>query len=271
MIMTMDVAQGYDAVYAGVRKSPTLQRLWREHVLGGAYPDGFEHLSFLTASELQHVATTLQIRVTERVVDLARGEGGPGLWMAKTQSARLVGIDASTVGVAHAHQRAKALGLSSLASFVVGRFDRLPLQSRTADAIVSVDALQYAPDKAAAFAECARILRAGRRLAFMAFEIDATRAAGLPVFGADPVGDFRPLLERAGFAIDIYEETPGWQERIASTDGAVRAALPTLSQEAGSWAAAALSFEISATLDSHVIQRRVFVVASLTSGEGVRV
>ena len=26
-------AQGYDAVYAGVRTSPTLQRLWREHVL----------------------------------------------------------------------------------------------------------------------------------------------------------------------------------------------------------------------------------------------
>jgi ubiquinone/menaquinone biosynthesis C-methylase UbiE len=265
MIVTMNVAQAYDVVYAGLRKSPTLQRIWREHVLGGAYPNGFEHLSFLTMSELRHMAATLEIRANERVVDLACGEGGPGLWTAKTEAARLVGIDASTVGVAHAHQRAKELGLSSLASFAVGRFDRLPLRSRTADAIVSVDALQYAPDKAAAFAECARILRPGRRLAFTAFEIDATRTAGLPGFGADPVGDFRPLLDRAGFAIDTYEETAGWQERMASTYSAILAALPILRQEAGGGAAAALSFEISATLDSHVIQRRVFVVASRSS------
>jgi len=136
----------------------------------------------------------------------------------------------------------------------------------TADAIMSVDALQYAPDKVAAFAECARILRAGRTIAFTAFEIDGSRTAGIPVFDVDPVGDFRPLLEHAGFRIDVYEETPGWQERIASTYHAILAALPIVSQEAGSSAAAALAFEISATLDRRVIHRRVFVVASRSFG-----
>src|SRR5882672_6990605 len=104
--MTTDIAKAYDAVYAGLRKSPTLQRIWREHVLGAAYPNGFEHLSFLTISELRRLAATLQIGPSETLVDLACGAGGPALWIAKTTSARLVGIDASSVGVAHALDRA---------------------------------------------------------------------------------------------------------------------------------------------------------------------
>jgi hypothetical protein len=52
-----------------------------------------------------------------------------------------------------------------------------------------------------------------------------------------PAGIFRPWncrTERAGLAIDVYEETPGWQARIASTYRAILAALPIVSQEAGS-------------------------------------
>ena len=45
---------------------------------------------------------------------------------------------------------------------------------------MSVDALQYAPDKGAAFAECARVLRTGRRLVFTAFEIDGKSGRELP-------------------------------------------------------------------------------------------
>src|SRR6266850_6096254 len=115
--MTTEVARAYDAVYAGLRKSPTLQRIWREYVLGATYPDGFEHLSFLTVSELQHLAARLQIRPGETLVDLACGAGGPALWIAKATSARLVGIDASHVAVAHARDRANDLGLSSVTTF----------------------------------------------------------------------------------------------------------------------------------------------------------
>jgi ubiquinone/menaquinone biosynthesis C-methylase UbiE len=38
--------------------------------------------------------------------------------------------------------------------------------------------LQYAPNKAQAFAEVARILRPGGRFAFVAFELDQSRVAG---------------------------------------------------------------------------------------------
>ena len=62
--MTTDIGQGYDAFYTGLRRSPTLQRIWREHALGAAYPNGFEHISFLTVSELRRLAAALAFEIS---------------------------------------------------------------------------------------------------------------------------------------------------------------------------------------------------------------
>ena len=47
-----------------------------------------------------------------------------------------------------------------------------------ADGAISVDALQYAPDKRARLKEAARILRPGGRLVFTAFEVEPQRVEG---------------------------------------------------------------------------------------------
>lgn len=256
---------GYDAVHAGLAMSPTLRRIWHDTAVGNDYPRGFEHLSFVTLGELQRIADALQIRPGGVLVDLGCGAGGPGLWTARESNARLIGIDASGVGVAQARARADDLGLSSAATFSTGYFDRLPLADESIDAAMSVDALQYAPNKVAAFAEAARILRPSGRLVFTAFEVDQERSAGLPVFGADPVTDFRPVLERAGFSVERYEETTGWHGRVTSTYRAVLEERARLAQEMGTFAAAALVFEITATLDRQIFRRRVLVTAVRTA------
>src|SRR5205085_11148550 len=106
----------------------------------------------------------------------------------------------------------------------------------------------YAPDKRVAQHEFFRILRPGGRLAFIAFEVDPARAAGLPVLGVDPIGDYQPLLEAVGFRIQAYEETPGWEDRVYAAFGAIVNASETLAAEMGDEAAASAVAEAMLTV-----------------------
>jgi hypothetical protein len=75
---------------------------------------------------------------------------------------------------------------------------------------------------------------------FTAFEVEPQRVEGLPVLGVDPVADYRPLLEDQGSAIEFYQETRGWAERVQATYSAVIEAMPVLTSEMGARAASAL-------------------------------
>lgn len=256
------IATGYDAVYAAIPTSPTLARIWREHALGADYPDGFEHISFVTFAELRAIARELRLDASSTFVDLACGLGGPGLWVARETGAVLTGIDLAPVAVAGARERAATLGLSSVAQFSVGTFAETRLNDAAFDGAMSADALQYAPDKQAALYEAARILRPGGRLAFACFELDAERVAGLPVLGTDPVGDYRPLLERAGFEVTSYAETPGWRERMTGAYQGIVDAKTLLADEMGDAACSALLGEVILTLQIRPYRSRVLVSAT---------
>ena len=254
------IATGYDAFYASWGRSPALRRIWREHVTGPDYPEEFAHISFLPLAQLRELARGLNLSPEEVLVDLACGAGGPSLWVARETGARLIGRDLSPVAVQRAAERVAGLGLDGRAEFAQGSFENTGLADASADAVMTVDALQYAPDKAKALAEVARILRPGRRFAFVAFELDADRIAGLPVW-SDPVGDYRPLLEQAGFGVVGYEQLPGWQDQVAAGFGAVVAERDTLEAELGQAAAAATVLEASITLELQPYRGHVLAVA----------
>jgi SAM-dependent methyltransferase len=224
------VVEGYDAVYAAVAASPAFGKLWAEHAYGGAFPAEFAHISFLTFSELRAMAAHLALGKDSVLADLACGAGGPGLWVATQCGASLIGVDPSSAGLAEARKRAGQLGFTTSAHYQRGTFAATGLAAGSADGVLSVDAIQYAPDKNQVFKEAHRILRRGGRLTFSAFEVDPERAVGLPVLGVDPVPDYAPLLQTAGFSIDSYEESAGWAERVPATYGAVMAAMTELSQ-----------------------------------------
>lgn len=256
------VAAGYDAVYAAIPNSPEFERVWRAHALGQDYPPGFEHISFLTLREMQDMAAALHLSTGSVLVDLACGMGGPGLWIARETGAQLIGVDISAVALAAARERAQRLGLSQIARFVPGSFAHTSLDAASVDGVLTVDALQYAPDKQAALDEAARILRPGGRLAFACFEFEPERVAGLPVLGTDPVSDYRPLLEKAGFGVVTYTESDHWRERVTDTYQAVADAAPALTEEMGAPGAAALLGEISLTLQLQPYRRRVLITAT---------
>jgi len=255
------VASGYDAVYGGVSNSPIFGRMWRDLACGEDYPLEFANISFLTLAELHELSRRLAIPAGGVLVDLACGAGGPGLWVASKARSRLAGVDLSVVGVAQARRRAQELRFERSAAFIAGAFSAVGLATGRADGVMSVDALQYAPDKRAALDEAARLLRPGGRLAFTAFEVHPERVADLPVLGDDPVADYEPLLETAGFAMDSCTETAGWRERLTTTYRAVLDAADTLSGEMGAQALLALGLEMSMTLEHDPYRRRVMVVA----------
>lgn len=259
---TNPVALGYDAVYEATPRSPTLLRIWREHAAGTDFPDEFSHISFVTLEQLRRMVRDLRLQSGDTLVDLACGMAGPALWAARETGAKLIGIDLSSVAIRLAAERAAGLGLADRASFTTGSFAQTGLEDGSADAVMSEDALQYAPDKTAALGEIARILRPGGRLVFTSFELEPSRVSGLPVLGDDPVDDYKPLLEATGFAINAYEEAPGWPEPMLGAYQALLDAKDVLTEEMGPIAVMALFSELTLTREREPYRCRVLAVAT---------
>jgi ubiquinone/menaquinone biosynthesis C-methylase UbiE len=255
------VSAGYDSIYRAYPRSPTLQNVWREGRHEPTQAENLDQIGFVTVAELRQLAGGLGLPPDATLIDLGCGLGGPGLWLAASAGAHLIGVDISGVAVARAQERAAACGQATSAAFRVAALEDTGLEADIADGAVSIDVLQYVPNKLRALREIGRVLRPGGRLALTAFELDPEQASGLPVYGLDPVADFRPLLEEAGFAIEAYEETAGWAERVRRTFEAVVEAREQLASELDERAASSLAAEAAVALRTRVYRRRVLAIA----------
>ncbi|MGW7824782.1 class I SAM-dependent methyltransferase [Streptomyces puniciscabiei] len=111
-------------------------------------PPDLDLFSFLCADLLHHITQQLDLHPGQLLADLGCGRGGPGLWLAGHTHAALIGIDFSPVAIAQGRHRAPPLPVD--AAFAVGDLASLPLVDQCVDRAVSLDALQYAPDRLAA-------------------------------------------------------------------------------------------------------------------------
>ena len=106
------------------------------------------------------------LREGERVLDLGSGSG-----MDAFVAARLVGPAGTVIGVDFtAEQLAKARRLATetrveQVEFRAGRIERLPADDESVDCAISNGVINLSADKPAVFAEAARVLRPGGRLA----------------------------------------------------------------------------------------------------------
>jgi SAM-dependent methyltransferase len=255
------VHDGYEAVYDALPHGATFNRIWRETAYRGQFPIDFAHIGFLTLPEARRMLELLQLAPGDVLVDLACGAGGPGLWAAQECGASLIGVDPADAGLVAARKRAEAVGLADRAAFQHGTFEHTNLADAIANAVITIEAFQYAPDKRVALQEFARILKPGGRLGIVCFEVDPAKVAGLPVLGVDPVLDFAPLLTDVGFTIDAYEETPGWADRVYPTFSALVDASDALREEMGERAAAGTLAEAMLTVSTQPYPRRVLIVA----------
>jgi SAM-dependent methyltransferase len=229
-------------------------RIWTE-VYGDEYPTELEPYSFITRSELRSFVQYLDLARADTLVDVGCGRGGPGLWVAATTGASLLGVDISPTAVADAERRAIRLGLDGTTRFVVGQFDAIPAETASAAAMMSIDALLFAPDKKAAIEEFSRVIAPGGRLVATTWDY-RSQPAGRP----PQVADHRPLLVEAGFSVLHYDETPEWEANHRRLDALLLDAVDELAAESGEDPAEVRAglLEMAATVDTML--RRVLIV-----------
>lgn len=116
----------------------------------------------------RHAIAALALRRGERLLDLACGSGDLAAEAVST-GARVVGLDFSAGMLRTAAARGLGGGL------VRGDALALPLADASVDAVVSGFALRNFVDLPGAFAECARVLRPGGRVALL--EVDRPASA----------------------------------------------------------------------------------------------
>lgn len=254
MIDERDWRSVFDEAFGNVPDTVS-RRIWRS-VFGEEYPEEVDPYSYVSRTELALLRDELRVAAGDTLGDLGCGRGGPGLWLAAHTGANLVGVDISTVALAAATARAEALGLAGRFRYQPGSFAETGLADGALDAIVSVDALLFAPDKRAAVTEFARILRPGGRLAITTWDY-RRQPAGRP----PQVDDHRPLLSDNGFVVHTYEETADWRHRLTAISDALVECSAEIAAETGEDVAVvrAGTEEMRRTIDDMI--RRVLIVA----------
>jgi arsenite methyltransferase len=154
----------------------------------------------------------------ERVVDLGSGSGLDVFFAAEQ-----VGASGSVVGIDYTEEQLeKARRLADEGDFThvefqAGRIEHLPLEAESCDCAISNGVINLAPEKPRVFAEAARVLRPGGRLAIAdivsetqmkeSIVCDADLWASC-IGGAAQQDAYRAAIEGAGLEIEELRENP---------------------------------------------------------------
>jgi SAM-dependent methyltransferase len=100
------------------------------------------------------------------VVDLGSGSGMDAFYAASLvgPTGRVIGVDFTTEQLDKARRIAGESGFENV-EFREGRIERLPLDDASVDCVISNGVINLCPDKSRVFADAARVLRPGGRLA----------------------------------------------------------------------------------------------------------
>ncbi len=177
-------------------------------VLGESYHPGGLALT-------RRLAERLSLRPGQSVVDVASGPGATARLLAIEYDVTVDGVDLGEATVAAARAATAEAGLGQRVRYHLGDAERIPLPDAAFDALVCECAFCTFPDKAAAAAEFARVLRPGGRVGITDVTITDT---GLPdelstlaawvacIADARPVADYSRILSDAGLIVTHTEQ-----------------------------------------------------------------
>ena len=159
-----------------------------------------------------------ELRDGDQVVDLGSGSGMDVFFAAGHvgDAGSVVGVDFTAEQLAKARSLTAARGFDRV-QFLEGRIEQLPAGDESADCVISNGVINLSPDKQQVFAEAARVLRPGGRLAIAdivseqqlkdSIVCDADLWASC-IGGAAQQDAYRDAIEAAGLRIEAIRENP---------------------------------------------------------------
>ena len=154
-----------------------------------------------------------ELKDGESVVDLGSGSGMDVFFAAERvgPSGRVVGIDFTVEQLEKAREIADEAGYSQV-ELREGRIEDLPVEDASCDCVISNGVINLAPEKDRVFAEAARVLRPGGRLAIAdivseqqmkeSIVCDADLWASC-IGGAAQQDAYRHAIEAAGMRVEV--------------------------------------------------------------------
>lgn len=179
---------------------------WAKLLLGDSFHPGGLALT-------RHLGQRLGLCAGMRVLDVASGRGASAIHLAQTFGCAVEGIDYGGESVQAASAAAAAAGVAHLVRFSEGDAEHLGFQADQFDAVICECAFCTFPDKHAAAAEFARVLRPGGKVGLT----DLTRRGAVPedmrgllawvacIAGAQPLATYVECLATAGLMVTLVE------------------------------------------------------------------
>jgi tocopherol O-methyltransferase len=208
---TSDVADHYDELDVFYRE------VWGEHVHHGLWRTGDEPSTRAVEQLVEHVATAIPVRGGEHVVDIGAGYGATARLLAERFGAEVTALTVSSVQFDFASARPATPGVR----YMLCDWLRNELPDGRADAAIAIESTEHMADKAGAFREAHRVLRAEGRLAVCAW-IAHERARDWELrhllepicregrlTGMGTESEYRALLAGAGFDVVQVEDLSG--------------------------------------------------------------
>jgi arsenite methyltransferase len=166
----------------------------------------------------------------ERVLDLGSGSGTDSFAAAALvgPTGQVTGIDMTDAQLAKADRLRSAAGLEHV-RFLDARIEQLPVADGSCELVISNGVINLSADKTAVFAEAARTLTSGGRLALADIVAERPLATSITcnaelwaacVGGAAQIDDYLATIENAGLRVDTIRDNTAYAFLSGSARGA---------------------------------------------------